>query len=166
MLDDDFANIIITNYLSSHEKIIEITNKRTIETIYLSNLKQSNSIIINECSNITVVIPLKINHILITKCDNIKLFYMGCISSLDLINSNNNLIRNFKEAVYFYDIYVSSNNNLYQYKIIDSEELYNNIIYRSLYSSNNNINLYDSRGIFEHRNRILNMFDPNFIEIF
>jgi hypothetical protein len=137
-------------------KLIFIDNLHNFADMTLS-LFMSNSVFINDCSNGTIDIPIKINHVLIRNCKNLKINLSGCIAGIDIINSKNNFITNKFDSEFLIDIYKSQSNIINQFKTED------NMIYiRSYFSSDNEFALHDNERTFYRYIHPLNMLKPFF----
>ena len=115
----------------------------------LENILQKNSLYIENCSNGTLTIPIKINHITIRNCCSITFKINGCISGIDLLISKNITITDQCDT--------SDGTSIELYKCND------NII--------NSISTLLIKSYFSHSNKInnksiaINYFQPNFVAI-
>lgn len=153
---ENIINNIINSYKQVNDQIIIIENKFDDEIIEpMITLK--NSLIIENCENITILIKQKINHLLVRNCHNIKLLISGCITGFDLLYSNNNIICNINDISHIIDYYKSSNNIYHLYRSINDA-----IIFRVEYSHSNNIKLYNNNILIADYTHSLNLFNPNY----
>jgi hypothetical protein len=128
-------NLIIIENLTGFNKMIE-------------NISIINSLFINNCSNGCIEITHKINHLTIRDSKNLKIKLCSCLSGIDILFSNNNVVSYVGDAEYMLDIFKSN------YNIINSsnEQTY----VRSLFSHSN---------IFNENKIYVNLFEPNFIAV-
>jgi len=114
----------------------------------LENILQKNSLYIENCSNGTLTIPIKINHITIRNCCSITFKINGCISGIDLLISKNITINlcDTSDGTYI-ELYKCNDN------IINS---ISTLLIKSYFSHSNKIN---------NKSIAINYFQPNFVAI-
>lgn len=174
-LNEDEKNVIKNLYkawkTSLNQKIIienlHNTNIRVMNNITQNSkllwplVEQHNTLFFTNCSNMTIIVNPKINHITLENCKNINFRTKGgSISGMDIINSSNITTIFDSHTVNFVDI-----SNSTQCLFILSESVAKNIIMITTSSYNINFKIVaDNSGVCQNTFKTnMNLFQPSAI---